>query len=1135
VTWGAVTGATQYTLQRSPDGTTGWTQVFRGFATTVNDAGLTSGRTYYYRVDAENGAGPSLWSPVGSGPTSGTTQPPATPTTAPTVTDQQATALTIAYDAVAGATSYLLQRSATDPAAATGLAFTATPAAEIRYTGAVDFWQFTFTWSGAPAGTTGYKVRLNNGAWTSVGTATSFVLGNSGRPPFTNPVAVDGTNTFFVRPVVGGVDGAAIAAEWTLTDVSTVATTPVLGAVPILVIRSRYSSGTTFTGLDHGTDAQDNAELAKIKAAIEEWSHGNVTVTFTMTPVLDLGAAGSAVPTLTTGLDQSEAAAVAAGYTLANYRVRVTVNSQMQQQAESQPPDRCAVPYGFSITDIGDHGTRTMAHEIGHCLGWSHSSKVPAASPVTEAMLAVVPDATSNGYEYGNTASIMGGVTNVSNGTPMLHPDGYQKRWNRWVKQLTVTGDGDYTIGSLSRTTTTLPQVMLVRDPTTAQRDYYIDFREKFGLDTNIDQTAITGEDYTSGPLVHLGNMLLDLGGPDNSTGATHHVGLIAGRTYEDPTSHVKFSLVSKTASTATVRVSGLPVTGVAATGGTTGTVTWTDVHTGPELSVTDGGLTAATNYWYQYAATNSDGQSPGWSPVLATSTLATLTAPSTPAAAPTVTSAGTDTLTVTWSTVARASSYTLQRSANGTTGWTTITPAAGQAGTSFSDTGRTAATTYYYRFSATNSAGTSGNSPVGSATTDATGATTVQPFSALAFTSSCGIDFHPNFGGTVYDYANADELISRIAATGATYVRGGIGPGTTFTKTYATALRKYGIKWCMNVVESPRGSLPTQTTTETANKVKAIAADYADLCIALEGANEINYLYTAGQDWVTPAVNHNKAIYNTARSFPALDNAVILGPALQAPTADANPAQWQQLADAGILGYQDFANIHSYPNAYTPMTKLDARLKDMRAAYGANYPAWVTEFGYTNNVGGTGNPTTDRTQGIYVPRAYLQFVLDRGLHLSYYEAMDDPDPADPTTNPPTLANRNRERHFGWWRTSNQSTSPTTWTPKPVVASVTDLLARMKDPATVTAPYTPSRVTLRVSTTSTDVKWHTLATKAQSDAGTATVFIYRNVAVNNAANTDTDVTVSTVSVTITDRVGARTFDVGADVLAVTLR
>jgi hypothetical protein len=69
LSWGAVSGATGYSVQRSPDGAT-WTQLASGLtATSYADAGLQAATTYYYRVQASNAAGSGPFSATASATT----------------------------------------------------------------------------------------------------------------------------------------------------------------------------------------------------------------------------------------------------------------------------------------------------------------------------------------------------------------------------------------------------------------------------------------------------------------------------------------------------------------------------------------------------------------------------------------------------------------------------------------------------------------------------------------------------------------------------------------------------------------------------------------------------------------------------------------------------------------------------------------------------------------------------------------------------------------------------------------------------------------------------------------------------------------------------------------------------------
>src|SRR5205814_430433 len=69
LTWNASSGASSYKVQRSPDGTTGWTQIGTSTALSFTDSGLNPSTAYYYRVLAAASVGDSAPSSVASATT----------------------------------------------------------------------------------------------------------------------------------------------------------------------------------------------------------------------------------------------------------------------------------------------------------------------------------------------------------------------------------------------------------------------------------------------------------------------------------------------------------------------------------------------------------------------------------------------------------------------------------------------------------------------------------------------------------------------------------------------------------------------------------------------------------------------------------------------------------------------------------------------------------------------------------------------------------------------------------------------------------------------------------------------------------------------------------------------------------
>jgi len=127
--------------------------------------------------------------------------------------------------------------------------------------------------------------------------------------------------------------------------------------------------------------------------------------------------------------------------------------------------------------------------------------------------------------------------------------------------------------------------------------------------------------------------------------------------------------------------------------------------------SYTDTGLTNGIRYFYVVSAYNSAGQSANSSEVNATPT-----APATPPAAPAnlEATAGNAQVSLSWTASSGATSYHVKRS---TTSGSSYMQIAAPAAASYSDTGLTNGTAYYYVVSALNAAGESANSTPATAT----------------------------------------------------------------------------------------------------------------------------------------------------------------------------------------------------------------------------------------------------------------------------------------------------------------------------------------------------------------------------------------------------------------------------------
>jgi hypothetical protein len=153
LSWGAITGATGYTVQYSTDSTFK-TGVSSTTASSTNAVitGLTSGATYYFQVQATAGAGiTSAWSTSVSKLTIPSV--PSTPTSATVATNS----LTLNWSAATGATSYTVQR-ATNAGFTTGVTTTTASTNSLAVTGLAANTTYYFRVSATNlSGTTGYS------------------------------------------------------------------------------------------------------------------------------------------------------------------------------------------------------------------------------------------------------------------------------------------------------------------------------------------------------------------------------------------------------------------------------------------------------------------------------------------------------------------------------------------------------------------------------------------------------------------------------------------------------------------------------------------------------------------------------------------------------------------------------------------------------------------------------------------------------------------------------------------------------------------------------------------------------------------------------------------------------------------
>jgi fibronectin type 3 domain-containing protein len=205
----------------------------------------------------------------------------------------------------------------------------------------------------------------------------------------------------------------------------------------------------------------------------------------------------------------------------------------------------------------------------------------------------------------------------------------------------------------------------------------------------------------------------------------------------------------------------------------------YTQVSAPTTANFTDTGLTNGTMYFYVVSAVNSAGESANSSQ--ASAKPAAPAQPPAPAQAPaaptglTATAANAQ-VSLSWSASTGATSYHVKRA---TTSGGPYTQISAPATTSFTDTGLTDGTTYFYVVSALNSTGESANSSQASATSVAPTQAPAVPtgVQAVAGNAQVALTWNASAGATSYN-------VKRSTTTGGPYTTISSPTTTTFTDT---------------------------------------------------------------------------------------------------------------------------------------------------------------------------------------------------------------------------------------------------------------------------------------------------------------------------------------------------------------
>jgi fibronectin type 3 domain-containing protein len=396
----------------------------------------------------------------------------------------------------------------------------------------------------------------------------------------------------------------------------------------------------------------------------------------------------------------------------------------------------------------------------------------------------------------------------------------------------------------------------------------------------------------------------------------------------------------------------------------TDGLTGWTQIAA-PAQDITayhDTGLSAATTYYYRVLAVNANGATA--SDVVSATTLGAR--PAAPTGL-TATATSQTRIDLSWNDTQGESGYSIERSADGTSGWTAIGTTA-QDITSSGDTSVQAATTYYYRVIASAAGGASDPSNVASATTPVDPPATPTGLSADAVSGSrIDLAWTDVTGETGYRVERSADGVSgwtQLAATAqntTSYADTGLDPATTYY--YRVVASNAGGDSAPSAVASattnPLVTAPpapgnVTATPSTSSPSTAIRVSWTDV------ANETGYRVERSADGITgwtqiattaqnvtvyddtglrPATSYSYRIFatNSAGSSPPSTTATATtAPDTSPPTAPTGltatggkskiTLQWKGSSDtggSGLAGYEVWRSATSATSGFTLLTTV--------------------------------------------------------------------------------------------------------------------------------------------------------------------------------------------------------------------
>ena len=301
---------------------------------------------------------------------------------------------------------------------------------------------------------------------------------------------------------------------------------------------------------------------------------------------------------------------------------------------------------------------------------------------------------------------------------------------------------------------------------------------------------------------------------------------------------------------------------------------------------------------------------------------------------------------------------------------------------------------------------------------TEAAAIETVKAVSAREFLDSLGIVTHMGYNDGAY--ANPSEAIEDLTYLGIHQVREGVPDphGGPPDRNYAVSLHAMldaGNKFDFVT------AIGRQTLAVFQDQVDAIAKQYPDAVIAIEGPGEINNFLIRYKGLTGDAAGNvlQRELYATVQADPLLHGIPVYYLTGNRPV------------DLGISPkLADYANAHPYPyQGQPPGPRMAAEfLHDFIMP--PPYPKVITETGYFNQPGASGGSGVDDATQAKLTLDLLLDAFHQGVAKTFLYQLRSAYP-DPTGNNP-------DTEYGLFNLDNS--------PKPVATAIHNLTAILADP-----------------------------------------------------------------------------------------